>query len=55
MLENIDSSRFNIFKIRELTKGNELVIVSSYLLAKNDLFNFFDIEGKSWFNFISSI
>jgi hypothetical protein len=38
-LSNVDNLDFNIFKLKELTKGNELLALSTYLMQTKSLFS----------------
>lgn len=54
-LTNIESLEFNIFKIQECTMSNELVTVSSYILAKENIFLSQKMPLEVFLNFMEKI
>jgi hypothetical protein len=46
---------FDIFKVRELTKSNEMVVTISYILAKENIFEALDISFETFQRFIKKI
>ena len=44
IMENIEQLQFDIFKLEEITEGNALCTLGSYLMEKMDLFNKCDIN-----------
>jgi len=54
-LKLIESREFDIFKIREFTKDNELVAVISYLLAKEKVFDNLPVSNEKFLSFIRKV
>lgn len=51
----IDSMDFNVFALRELTEGRELVATTCFILAKRECFAKTNIDINKMINYISSI
>jgi len=51
-LNKLETTEFDIFKVRELTEENELVTVISYLLAKEKIFDTLPIVNEKFLGFI---
>ena len=54
-LRKIEMLDFNIFKIQEDTQDNELVAVTSYILAKENIFAKLSISLETYMKFIQRI
>ncbi len=54
-LKKIDTLDFNIFKIQQYTLSNELVTVTSYILAKENIFASKKLQISTFLNFIEKI
>ena len=54
-LKTVDSYDFNIFRLRELTNGNELETILPYVLAKNGLIGSNKLEFNNLMSFIREI
>lgn len=51
----IDQLSFNIFKVQEMTLQNELVTVTSYILAKQSIFSKMNIPYDIFLTFMATI
>ncbi|CDW90418.1 3 5-cyclic nucleotide phosphodiesterase family protein [Stylonychia lemnae] len=54
-LENLQKLEFNIFKIQDYTQQNELITVTSYILAQQNIFQTIQLQYKTFRNFISKV
>ena len=54
-LTKVSSLEFDIFKVRELTKSNEMVCTISYILAKENIFEDLDMSFDNFQRFIKKI
>lgn len=54
-LHRVDTYEFNVFKIQELTLSNELVAVTSYILAKENIFATKKIPVSTFINFMDRL
>ena len=54
-LKLIETKEFDIFKIRELTKDNEMVVVISHILAKERIFDDLPIINEKFLSLIKKI
>jgi len=55
ILEDVNELEFNIFDLSRETNYNELVVLATYLMYKNDMFVNLTIEPKTFSIFIKSI
>ena len=54
-MDRIDQLYFNIFHMQEFTHENELVAVTSYILAKHDIFSKVNLSFDTFLHFIKQI
>lgn len=54
-LEIIDTDSFDLFLVEKETKGNELVVVSCFLMRKHQLFNDLMIDPYTFTNFMRAV
>jgi hypothetical protein len=54
-LKKIDYLEFNIFKIKDETENNELVTVTSLILAKEGIFEKVQLQLDTYMMFMSRI
>lgn len=54
-MDKIDYLYFNIFNVQSATNDNELVTVSSYILAKHGIFNKININFDTFMCFMKQI
>lgn len=55
MLERCEEFEFDIFELERETNGNELIVCSTFLLMKHDLFTNLAIDLHTYLKFISNI
>ena len=54
-LKKIETMDFDIFKIREQTKDNELVTIICHLMAKEEIFDSLPILNEKFLSFIKKV
>jgi hypothetical protein len=54
-LRVIETVDFNIFKIKEYTRDNEMVVIISHLLAKEKIFDNLPIQNEKFLEFIKKV
>jgi hypothetical protein len=53
ILESVESYEFDLFKLQKATNGNEMIVLSMFLLQRHDLFLKCSIDPFKFNNFIS--
>lgn len=54
-LKKIESITFNVFKLKEATNNNELVVLTNHILCSHNLFKTEKINERNFFNFMTRI
>ena len=54
-LQKVENFDFNIFKVQEVSKDNELVSVVCYLFAREKLFDKLPIRNDKFINFVKKV
>ncbi len=54
-LSKASSLDFNVFKVREVTSGNELVITLLNLIQREELISGLNLDENTLFNFLKQI
>lgn len=54
-LRKIDLLEYNIFKMQDLTLNNELVVTTSYILAKQNIFQKLNLSFEVFLTFMTKI
>lgn len=55
LLEEVNDFEFDILKLNKATGGNEMIVLSTHLMQKHNLFVNCAIEPKTFNNFITRV